>query len=170
MSRFFSDKYRDLTPYTPGEQPQMTGYVKLNTNESPFSPSPYAIKAAYSEMKRLELYPDPQCRGLIRALANSCQLNEEEITVTNGSDEALYFAFLSFCDADHPAVFADITYGFYRVFAQLTNIPFREIPLKPDFSQGNRDRHCRKSKQRRRGGRGVCRLRCPELYKPDPEV
>lgn len=139
MSRFFSEKYKDLTPYTPGEQPQKTGYVKLNTNESPFSPSPYAIKAAYSEMKRLELYPDPQCAGLVRALADTYGLKDDQILVTNGSDEALYFAFLSFCDGSHPAAFADITYGFYKVFALLTGTPHKEIPLRDDFSIAPKD-------------------------------
>ena len=139
MSRFFSSKYAYLTPYTPGEQPQKTGYVKLNTNESPFSPSPYAIKAAYSEMKRLELYPDPQCSALRNALAETCGVSPNEVVATNGSDEALYFAFLAFCDSMHPAVFADITYGFYRVFAQLCGIEYREIPLKEDFTLDPKD-------------------------------
>ncbi len=134
MSRFLSPKYSALTPYTPGEQPQKTGYVKLNTNESPFSPSPYAIKAAYSEMKQLELYPDPECAALRRSLAELCGINEKQVVATNGSDEALYFAFLAFCDANRPAAFADVTYGFYKVFAELLGINCRIIPLKDDFS------------------------------------
>ena len=72
--------------------------------------------------------------GLVCALADTYSLQNDEVVVTNGSDEALYFAFLSFCDSQHPAVFADITYGFYKVFAQLTNTPYREIPLKKDFT------------------------------------
>ena len=134
MSLYFSEKYASLTPYTPGEQPQKRGYVKLNTNESPFSPSPYAIKAAYDELKRMELYPDPNCTSLIRALSAFYGLDENCFIATNGSDETLYFAFLAYCDSKTPAVFADITYGFYKVFARLTNTEYREIPLKEDFT------------------------------------
>ena len=134
MSRYFSVKYAGLTPYTPGEQPQMKGYVKLNTNESPFSPSPYAIKAAFTEMKQLELYPDPNCTRLIRSLSEFLRVKTDEIIVTNGSDEALYFTFLAYCDDMHPAVFADVTYGFYKVYAQVTNTAYKEIPLNSDFT------------------------------------
>ena len=134
MSRFFSERYDNLTPYTPGEQPQKTGYVKLNTNESPFAASPYAIKAAYTEMKQLELYPDPECAGLRRALADTYNLTPSQVLATNGSDEALYFAFLAFCDEKHPAVFADVTYDFYRVFAELTGTNYRLIPLEGDLT------------------------------------
>ena len=134
MSRFFSEKYASLIPYTPGEQPQKTGYVKLNTNESPFPPSPRAVKAAYAEVKRLELYPDPECTLLRKTLADTYGLGMENVIATNGSDEALYFAFLAFCDEKHPAVFADVTYGFYSVYAELLGIDYREIPLKDDLT------------------------------------
>ena len=62
MSRFFSSKYDELEPYVPGEQPKDMKYNKLNTNESPFPPSPLAVKGAEEEAKRLQLYPDPECR------------------------------------------------------------------------------------------------------------
>ena len=133
MSRFFSSKYSFLTPYTPGEQPRDMQYIKLNTNESPFPPSPKAQAAAAEAAKKLQLYSDPECTLLKQKIAALCGVEMEEVLPTNGSDEILNFAFMAFCDQDHPAVFPDITYGFYKVFAQLNNIPFREIPLNENY-------------------------------------
>lgn len=134
MSRFFSGKYDALTPYTPGEQPRGMTYVKLNTNESPFPPSALAVKYANREAEKLQLYSDPECRDLVAMAAEKLGVKKEEILFTNGSDEILNFAFMAFCDAEHPAVFPDITYGFYPVFAQLNGIPDETIPLQEDFS------------------------------------
>lgn len=134
MSRFFSNKYAALTPYVPGEQPRDMKYIKLNTNESPFPPSPQALAAAREAAGRLQLYPDPTYRALHEALAAYHGVDACEVLVTNGSDEILNFAFMAFCDEAHPALFPDITYGFYSVFATLNHVPFREIPLQPDFS------------------------------------
>ena len=134
MSRFFSEKYRALTPYTPGEQPQDQAYVKLNTNESPFPPSPKAILLAAEAAAHLELYSDPTCHDLTERLAGHLGVSPEEVLLTNGSDEILNFAFMAFCDAAHPAVFPDITYGFYPVFARLNGVPYEELPLREDFS------------------------------------
>lgn len=134
MSRFFSRKYNKLTPYTPGEQPQNMQYVKLNTNESPFPPSPRAVELAGEEAKKLQLYSDPECKMLVKTAAEKLGVEADQILFTNGSDEILNFAFMAFCDEDHPAVFPEITYGFYPVFAQLNNIPYETIPLAEDFS------------------------------------
>lgn len=134
MSRFFSEKYRYLTPYTPGEQPKDTEYVKLNTNESPFPPSPTAQRMAAQAAENLQLYSDPECRDLVKMAAEAFQVAENEILFTNGSDEILNFAFMAFCDETHPCVFPDITYGFYKVFAALNGIPYTEIPLQEDFT------------------------------------
>ena len=139
MSRFFSEKYKRLIPYVPGEQPKDTKYVKLNTNESPYPPSPSVITAVTEEGKRLQLYSDPECTELVRASAALFSVKKENILMTNGSDEILNFAFMAFCDAEHPIVFPDITYGFYPVFADLNGIPYREIPLKSDFTIDYRD-------------------------------
>ncbi len=134
MSRFFSEKLSALTPYTPGEQPKERKYIKLNTNESPFPPSEKAIVMAAEAAKSLQLYSDPEQRVLTTAVAENLGVSYEEVLLTNGSDEILNFAFMAFCDKDHPAVFADLTYGFYKVFAQLSGVPYEEIPLKEDFS------------------------------------
>ena len=134
MSRFFSEKYRHLTPYTPGEQPKNRRFVKLNTNESPYSPSPLAREYAAKAAESLQLYCDPDCTALTEKLAALYGIEKENILFTNGSDEALNFAFMAFCDDAHPAVFPDITYGFYPVFAQINNLPYTEIPLRDDFT------------------------------------
>ncbi len=139
MSRFFTSKHGALTPYTPGEQPRDKAYIKLNTNESPFPPSPCAIEAASEAAKRLQLYPDPTYKALNEAIAAYHGVTPDEVLVTNGSDEILNFAFMAFCDKDHPAAFPNITYGFYSVFATLNHVPYTELPLNPDFTLNTRD-------------------------------
>ena len=139
MSRFFSEKYADLEPYVPGEQPQDRVYVKLNTNENPFPPHPAVTDAAQAESRRLNLYSDPECWELRRAMAKRIGLSEDQLIMTNGSDEILNFAFMAFCDLHTPAVFADITYAFYPVFAQINQVPFREIPVKEDLRVDPKD-------------------------------
>ena len=141
MSRFFSEKYAALTPYTPGEQPQDQQYTKLNTNESPFPPSEKAMNAALAALRPLQLYSDPDCRRLREKLAARYGVTPDMVMVDNGSDETLNFAFMAFCDAEHPAVFPNISYGFYPVFAQVNGIPYEEIPLTADFSV-NADDYC----------------------------
>ncbi len=134
MSRFFSKKHEKLVPYVPGEQPKDNKYIKLNTNESPYPPSKKAVRESLKAAKRLQLYPDPECTYLTSELANLLGVRKDEVLLTNGSDEILNFIFMAFCDEDHPAVFPDITYGFYKVFAQINNVPYEEIPLKDDFT------------------------------------
>ncbi len=132
MSRFLNDKFAELTPYTPGEQPQDKQYVKLNTNESPFPPSQKAQAAAAEAAQNLQLYPDPTCRAIREQLGALYGLEADEVIVTNGSDEVLAFAFMAFCE--NGAAFPDITYGFYRVFAELYGVNYTEIPLREDFT------------------------------------
>ncbi len=134
MSRFFSNKYSALEAYVPGEQPRDMKYIKLNTNESPFPPSESVLKAVAEEAKKLNLYSDPESTELTALAAELFGVGEDEILMTNGSDEILNFAFMAFCDAEHGIAFPDITYGFYPVFAALNGIPCREIALKDDFS------------------------------------
>ena len=134
MSSFFSDKYKALTPYTPGEQPKERRFIKLNTNESPFPPSKKAQEYAAKAAESLQLYSDPTCAKLTAKVAEVLGVAPDEVLLTNGSDEILNFAFMAFCDEKTPAAFADITYGFYKVFAALNGVPYVEIPLKEDFT------------------------------------
>ena len=134
MSRFFSEKFKDLIPYVPGEQPRDMQYIKLNTNESPYPPAPRALELAAEAAKKLQLYSDPECTALKERAAALLGVEKENVIFSNGSDEVLNFAFMAFCDKEHPAVFPDITYGFYKVFAQLNGVNYEQIPLQEDFT------------------------------------
>ncbi len=134
MSTFFSSKYDKLTPYTPGEQPQNMKYVKLNTNESPFNPSPKAQALAKEAIKNLQLYSDPVCGKLLDCVVKIYDVNRDEIMFVNGSDEALNFCVMAYCDDKTGAASADISYGFYPVIMSLNNVDYQTIPLKDDFT------------------------------------
>ena len=140
MSRFLSPTLSAVTPYTPGEQPQDQQYIKLNTNESPYLPSPAVVAAvSEAEVEKLRLYSDPACADLLRAAAAHFGLQPDQIMPGNGSDENLFFALRAFCDADHPLAYADITYGCYGVWCGLMHIPSHIIPLKEDFTLDPKD-------------------------------
>ncbi len=137
MSRLWSRTTASLVPYVPGEQPQDRRYVKLNTNENPYPPSP-AVEAALRafDPAALRLYPDPESRALRAALAETYGVPAERIFVGNGSDEILAFAFQAFFDPDPaaPVLFPDVTYSFYPVYAGLYGVPFRTVPLDDAFA------------------------------------
>lgn len=135
MSRFLSPEAQRLAPYTPGEQPRDQRYIKLNTNESPFPPSPKVLEAlSRTEAEKLYLYSDPACTGLNGAIAKRYGLALENVISGNGSDEILAFAFRAFCGEGKGAAFADITYGFYEAQAALFGLEARRVPLREDFS------------------------------------
>ena len=135
MSKFLSKEASRLAPYTPGEQPQDQQYVKLNTNESPFPPSPKVVKAiSRAELLKLNLYSDPTCGQLVQALAKRYELQPENVITGNGSDEILAFAFRAFCGEGKPLAYADITYGFYKSQVALFGLEAKVIPLREDFT------------------------------------
>ena len=134
MSRFFSPKYSNLVPYTPGEQPKNMEYVKLNTNESPFPPSDGVYEAVKCEAEKLHLYSDPQATVITEKIAKRYGVKPTQVLVTNGSDEVLNFAFMAYGSDKKEMLFPDITYGFYTVFAELNGIKYKEVPLTSDFS------------------------------------
>ena len=137
MSRFLSDRFSNIEPYTPGEQPKVSNLIKLNTNESPFPPSPKVIEALNKEeISKLNLYSDPDTKEVIDAIAKTFGVNPNQVLMGNGSDEILAFAFQAFCDKDNQPCFADITYGFYPVFCELFGLTPEIIPLKEDLSIG----------------------------------
>jgi len=139
MSKFLVNKYQTIEPYTPGEQPKKGSLIKLNTNESPFPPSPKAVEAIAQASCDLNLYSDPECRVLVSAIAEYYGVETKNVIATNGSDETLAFCFQAFCDENTPAVYPDITYGFYKVFAKLYSVESRVMPLKADFSVDPQD-------------------------------
>ncbi len=135
MSRFLSSRLQTLEAYVPGEQPQDMQYIKLNTNEAPFPPSPLVFERLYaSEAAKLNLYPDPEGKVLRDKLAGLYGVSRDNVILSNGSDEVLAFAFMAFCDAQRQIAFPDITYPFYPVYADLYGIPYTKIPVRDDFS------------------------------------
>ncbi len=144
MSKFLNQKLQSLDVYTPGEQPQDKKYIKLNTNESPFPPSQNVISAVNEkEVADLRLYCDPECKNLKNAVAQLYKVGTENVFLSNGSDDILNFAFLAF--GQNGIAFADITYGFYSVFANLHSLNAEIIPLNNDFTL-NVDAFCNKNK------------------------
>ena len=135
MSRFLSTEAACLAPYTPGEQPTDAQYIKLNTNESPFSPSPRVVKAlSRAEVLKLNLYSDPTCGVLTDAIAARYGLRRENVLAANGSDEVLAFAFRAFCGQGRGVAYADITYGFYKAQSALFGLEATVVPLREDFT------------------------------------
>ncbi len=134
MSRFWSRLTHDLKPYVPGEQPRIEDLVKLNTNESPFGPSPRALEAVRAEAAdTLRLYPDPQASALRTALAAYHEVHPEQVFVGNGSDEVLAHAFAALLKHDAPLLFPDITYSFYPVYCRLFGIAYQTVQLDRDM-------------------------------------
>lgn len=133
--KFWSRRILDIEPYVPGEQPKDRRYVKLNTNENPYPPSPKVMTAIKNaDLSELRLYPDPDCEGLRKALAELHGLSGDEVFVGNGSDEVLAFSYLAFMDDRTPAVFPDITYSFYPVYGRFFGNHCRIVPVREDFT------------------------------------
>ena len=134
MSRFWSPVVQTLTPYVPGEQPQMQRLVKLNTNESPYGPSPKALAAIEGQNNEdLRLYPDPEGAGLKQAIAKLHGLNPNQVFLGNGSDEVLAHVFAGLLKHSKPVHFPDITYSFYPVYCKLFGIDYKAVPLGNSF-------------------------------------
>ena len=134
MNRFWSKQIETLDPYIPGEQPRDQRYIKLNTNENPYSPSP-AVAAVIGDFEagQLRRYPDPQSTDLVNALADYHNLDTSQVFVGNGSDEVLAHAFQAFFRQDYPILFPDISYSFYPVYCALYQIEYRQPALDRDF-------------------------------------
>lgn len=135
MSRFWSDVANRLTPYVPGEQPRGTKLVKLNTNESPYDPSPAVLEAiSGTSGDELRRYPDPGSSALRAAFAEREGLSPEQVFVGNGSDEVLAHTFQALLKHKLPLLFPDISYSFYPVWCELYGVAHRAIPLRDDFT------------------------------------
>jgi len=135
MSRFWSEIVHSLTPYTPGEQPQIEKLIKLNTNENPYGPSP-RVTTAIEQANGTDLrkYPDPNATELKQTIASYHSLKSNQVFVGNSSDEVLGHAFRGFLKQNKPLLFPDITYSFYPVYCALYEIDYEQIPLRDDFS------------------------------------
>ena len=134
MSKFFSRKPGELKAYVPGEQPRnVRQLIKLNTNESPFSPAPEVIDAVAGAAQKANLYCDPTMLQLREDLASIYGYTPDYYTLGNGSDELLSFAFLAFCNKEIGAAYADITYGFYSVLSRLYATDAKILPLDEQY-------------------------------------
>jgi histidinol-phosphate aminotransferase len=140
MNRYWSKQIEDLDPYVPGEQPRDQQYIKLNTNENPYPPSPSVVDLLRNfEVARLRKYPDPESTDLVHALAAYQDLNASQVFVGNGSDEVLAHAFQAFFRQDYPILFPDISYSFYPVYCKLYQIEYQQPALDAQFCINIRD-------------------------------
>ena len=135
MKEFWSGRIREMTPYVPGEQPRGRTFIKLNTNECPYPPSPRALEAVRAAAgDSLRLYPDPECLELRQTIARRYRLSENQVFMGNGSDEVLAFAFQAFFDPEREIVFPRVSYSFYPVYARYFGLRYRQVPMKDDLS------------------------------------
>ena len=131
----WEENVRKVVPYTPGEQPKIKNIIKLNTNENPYPPAPaVAERLKNMDVSDFRKYPDPTCSVLVDAIADYYKVDKKKVFVGVGSDDVLAMAFMTFFNSDKPVLFPDITYSFYDVWAELFRIPYRQIPLKEDFT------------------------------------
>ncbi len=139
--REFEKNIRKVEPYVPGEQPQQK-VIKLNTNENPYPPAP-AVKAALEGMDvdRMRLYPDPTAKLLVDELADFYHVKPDQVFVGVGSDDVLSMCFLTFFNGDKPIFFPDISYSFYKVWAELYRIPYECQKLDKNFKIVKEDYH-----------------------------
>lgn len=134
MSKFWNKNVKQTNPYVPGEQPLNNKYIKLNTNENPYPPSPQVLKVINKLTNdSLRLYPDPECRRLKVEIAKYYGINKDQVFIGNGSDEVLAFSFMTFFDSNDSILFPEITYNFYKVYCKLFNIRYKLIPLDNHF-------------------------------------
>ena len=131
---YLSRRCKSILPYTAGEQPQDKSYVKLNTNECPYPPSPEVEKTIKEfDAGRLRLYPDPENKKLVSAIAARHGVSPENVFVGNGSDEVLCMCFPAFFDENDTVAYADVTYSFYKVWAHMYDVKSKKIPLDDEF-------------------------------------
>lgn len=140
MSNNWESYVRKVVPYTPGEQPQVTDVVKLNTNENPYPPSP-SVRAILEDFEygRMRLYPDPDSSVLVDAIAKRYNVKSSQVFAGVGSDDVLAIAFMTFFGSEKPVIFPNITYSFYDVWADVYRIPYKQIPLNSDFTINRED-------------------------------
>lgn len=129
----YEKNIRKVEPYVPGEQPQHK-VIKLNTNENPYPPAPGVRKALLEmDVDRMRLYPDPTAGNLVHTLAEYYGVNDDQVFVGVGSDDVLAMCFLTFFNSDKPILFPDITYSFYKVWAELYRIPYECPKVDAEF-------------------------------------
>ena len=134
MNSYWSRRLAHLVPYVPGEQQEEGSFIKLNTNENPYPPAP-GVERVLREMDtdRFRLYPDPAAEELTGCLAEYYGVDRDQVFVGVGSDDVLSMCFLTFFNSGKPVLFPDITYSFYKVWAELYKIPYETPALDEQF-------------------------------------
>ncbi|MBY0585857.1 histidinol-phosphate transaminase [bacterium] len=132
---YFRPSIDAMQGYIPGEQPQQTGFIKLNTNENPYPPSPRVIEAIHkTATDRLRLYPDPVARNFCESAGKLLGVSADSVLATNGSDEALTILMRA-CVGEGRKVVAPLpSYGLYGVLADIQGCCLKSIPWQPDGS------------------------------------
>lgn len=135
MSKYWNEIVKTIEPYVPGEQPNDKKYIKLNTNENPYPPSKHVIESMKNAVNDdLKLYPDPTCANLVGTIADYYKLTNDQVFIGNGSDEILAFSFMAFFSKNKRVIFPDISYTFYKVYAELFNLNYELIKLDNEFN------------------------------------
>lgn len=140
MINKWENNVRRVVPYTPGEQPKEKNIIKLNTNENPYPPAP-AVRDILNNynVSDMRLYPNPDSEILVNAIAERYGLKPSQVFVGVGSDDVISMAFMTFFNSDKPILFPDVTYSFYDVWADVYRIPYKNCPLREDFTINSDD-------------------------------
>ena len=121
--------------YLPGEQPQEPGWVKLNTNENPYPPSPKVVEAIReAALGPLNLYPDPLATKFRAAAAPLFGVEPDWLLPANGSDENLTMLLRSFVDSDDLVAYPYPSYILYETLADIQGGRHERLVLNPDWS------------------------------------
>lgn len=135
MSKYWNQNVKNIEPYVPGEQPKDKKYIKLNTNENPYPPSEKVLEAIRNAANGdLKLYPDPTCSDLISEIASYYNVDKDEVFIGNGSDEILAFIFMTYFEKGKTVLFPDISYTFYKVYAELFKLDYELVRLDDEFN------------------------------------
>ena len=130
----FRPHVQKIAGYVPGEQPRETGWIKLNTNENPYPPSPRVREAVLGVVDGLNVYPDPLARRFCRLAGELFGVDEDWILAGNGSDEILTILMRSFVEPGEMIAYPYPSYVLYETLAELQGATANRIPLNADFS------------------------------------
>ena len=131
---YFRPEIVAMSGYTPGEQPQEDGFVKLNTNENPYPPSPRVAEAVAAALPRLNKYPDPMAGAFRRTAAEVLGIDPDWILCGNGSDDVLTIVTRALVGPGEAVRYPYPTYILYRTLAQLQGARFDEVLFQPDWT------------------------------------
>lgn len=130
----WENNIRKVVPYVPGDQPKGDRLIKLNTNENPYPPAPGVLRALQGmDYESFRKYPDPAATGLVECLADYHGVGRDQVFVGVGSDDVIAMAFLTFFNSPEPVLFPDVSYSFYKVWADLFRIPYETPALDREF-------------------------------------